>query len=159
MRITLISHYFPAHRGGIELVAGELARRLAAKRFAEISWHASDCDPPPSLPGVNAVPARSCNAVEKWIGVPYPVWSPVALWRVARAARAADAVHVHDCLYLPNLVACIAARLSRRPVLVTQHVGMIPYRSALLRVLLRMANGLLGRIVLGGASQVVFVSD
>ncbi len=159
MRIALVTHYFPAHRGGIELVAAELARHLAARHRAEIGWHASDCDEPPSIPGVKAVPARSCNIVERRIGVPYPIWSPAALWRVGRAAGAAEAVHLHDCLYLPNLVAYAAARFAGRPVLVTQHVGMIPYRSAVLRALLKVAYGIFGRIVLGGASRVVFVSD
>jgi glycosyltransferase involved in cell wall biosynthesis len=108
---------------------------------------------------VKAVPARSCNAVERRTGVPYPIWSPRALWRVGQAARAADAVHLHDCLYLPNLVTYTAARLAGRPVVVTQHVGMIPYRSSVLRALLTVAYGIFGRVVLGGASRVVFVSD
>jgi glycosyltransferase involved in cell wall biosynthesis len=159
MRITPVTHYFPAHRGGIELVAAEIATHLAATHRARIAWHASDCDPPPSIPGVEAVPARSCNAVERRIGVPYPIWSAGALWRVGQAARAADVVHLHDCLYLPNLLTYAAARLAGRPVIVTQHIGMIPYRSPLLRALLTMAYRILGRIVLGGASQVVFVSD
>jgi glycosyltransferase involved in cell wall biosynthesis len=159
MRIALVTHYFPAHRGGIELVAAELARRLAVRHGADISWHASDCDAAPSIPGVKSVPAESCNAIERRIGVPYPIWSLGALWRVGQAARAADAVHLHDCLYLPNLVAYAVARISGRPILVTQHVGMIPYRSLALRTLLRIAYGILGRIVLGGASRVVFVSD
>ena len=103
--------------------------------------------------------ARSCNAIEKWIGVPYPIWSPSALCQAGRAARAADAVHLHDCLYLPNLVSFAAARFAGRPVLVTQHVGMIPYRNPVLRALLAVAYRVLGRIVLGGAAQVVFVSD
>lgn len=159
MRIVLITHYFPAHRGGIELVAAELARHLAGAHRAEIRWYASDCDEPPSIPGVTAVPAASCNALERRIGVPYPVWTPGALWRACRDARAADAVHLHDCLYLANVLVYACARLARRPVLVTQHVGMIPYRSPLLRALLTVAYAVLGRVVLGGASRVVFVSD
>lgn len=159
MRIALVTHYFPAHRGGIELVAAEIARRLAASHGAEIAWHASDCDPAPSIPGVSCVAARSCNAVERRLGVPYPLWSPKALRMAARAARTADVLHLHDCLYLPNLAAYAAARLARRPVLVTQHVGMVPYRNPVLRALLSAAYRVLGRIVLGGASQVVFVSD
>ena len=159
MRITLLTHYFPAHRGGIELVAAELARQLAAKHGAEIEWHASDCDAPPSIPGVETVPAASWNGIERRAGVPYPVWSPAALWRAARAARASDAVHLHDCLYLPNLVTFAAARLAGRPILVTQHVGMIPYRNRALRALLKAAYAVFGRLVLGGASRVVFVND
>jgi len=159
MRITLVTHYFPAHRGGIELVAAELARYLAAQHGAEISWYASDCDAPASIPGVKAFPAASSNLVERRLGVPYPLWSPRALWRVGRAARSADVVHLHDCLYLSNLVAYAAARLAGRPVVVTQHVGMVPYRSRALRALLAAAYRVLGRLVLGGASRVVFVSE
>lgn len=159
MRIALVTHYYPAHRGGIELVAAEIARRLAANYDAEICWYASDCDRPPSIPGVACAPARACNAIERRLGVPYPLWWPGALRKVASAARAADAVHLHDCLYLPNLVAYVAARIAGRPVLVTQHIGMVPYRNPVLRALLFVAYHLLARIVLGGATQVVFVSE
>jgi phosphatidylinositol alpha-1,6-mannosyltransferase len=140
-------------------VAAQIAGRLAASHGAEVSWHASDCDRPPSLAGVTCFPARSWNAIERRLGFPYPLWSFGALRRVARAARSAHAVHLHDCLYLPNLVAYAAARWAGRPVLVTQHVGMVPYRNPLLRVLLFFAYSFFARIVLGGASQVVFVSD
>jgi len=159
MRLTLVTHYFPAHRGGVELVAAEIARRLAARHGAEVSWHASDCDQPPSFPGVTCCAARSWNGIERRAGVPYPLWSFGALRRVASAARSASVVHLHDCLYLPNLVAYAAARCAGRPVLVTQHVGMVPYRNPLLRATLSFAYSVLARIVLGGAHQVVFVSD
>jgi glycosyltransferase involved in cell wall biosynthesis len=159
MRVTLVTHYYPAHRGGIELVAAEIARHLAARHGAQISWHASDCDPPPSIPGVACIPARSCNWIERRFGVPFPLWTPAGLHRAAQAARAADAVHLHDCLYLPNIAAYAAARLAGRPVIVTQHIGMVPYRNPLLRALLFLAYRALGRLVLGGATQVVFVSD
>ena len=158
MRIALVTHYFPAHRGGIERVAAELARRLAARPDIQLTWHASDCDPAPVLPGVDCVSARSCNSIERRLGVPYPLWSPGALLGLARSVRSADAVHLHDCLYVPNVVAYVAARLARRPVLVTQHVAMVPYRSALLRALLFAAYQVLGRMVLKGASRVVFIS-
>jgi glycosyltransferase involved in cell wall biosynthesis len=159
MRLTLVTHYFPAHRGGVELVAAEIARRLAARHGAEVSWHASDCDRPPSFPGVTCFAARSWNGIERRAGVPYPLWSFGALRRVACAARSAHVVHLHDCLYLPNLVAYAAARRAGRPVLVTQHVGMVPYRNPLLRAALFFAYSVFARIVLGGARQVVFVSD
>jgi glycosyltransferase involved in cell wall biosynthesis len=159
MRLALVTHYFPAHRGGIELVAGEIARSLAAGHGMEIVWHASDCDPAPPIAGVACVPARSWNGVERALGIPFPLWSPGALRRLGAAVRQADVVHIHDCLYLPSLIAYAAARLARRPVLVTQHIGMVPYRSRMLRGLMWLAYRLLGRQILRGASQVVFVSD
>lgn len=159
MRLTLVTHYYPAHRGGVERIAGQLAARLARDGIAEIAWHSSDCDTPPATaPGLSCVPARSCNIAERRLGLPYPLWAPAALLRLARACRDAEMVHLHDCLYLPNLVAFAAARGARRPVIVTQHIGHVPYRNALLRLLHSWANRLLGRWVLGKADQVVFES-
>jgi glycosyltransferase involved in cell wall biosynthesis len=106
------------------------------------------------------VPAGSCNILERAVGVPYPIWSPAALVRLVRAVRSADVVHVHDCLYLPVLVAYAAARWGRRrPVVVTQHIGHVPYRNPILRAAHAAANRLFGAWVLGGAEQVVFESE
>src|SRR5262245_20652725 len=47
MRVLLVTHYYAEHRGGVEIVAAELARRLADRRLAgrgngvEIVWVAS----------------------------------------------------------------------------------------------------------------------
>ena len=159
VRVTLVSHYFPAHRGGVERVAGLLAERLARAGVARIDWHASDCDAPPALAGVQCVPAHGWNGLERSWGIPYPVWAPAALARLGRAAASAEVVHLHDCLYLPNLVAFMAARLAGRPVLVTQHIGFVPYRNPVLRFLVSAANRLVGAFVLGRATRVVFESD
>jgi glycosyltransferase involved in cell wall biosynthesis len=160
LRIALVTHYFPAHHGGVEAVAGEIAARLAASGTASITWHASGVDAPPAdAPGLRCLPAASCNATERLLGFPYPLWSPRALARVARSVRECDVVHLHDCLYLGNVVASLAARWAGRPVVVTQHVGRIPYRNPLLRGLARAANHVLGRLVLGSAAQATFVSE
>jgi glycosyltransferase involved in cell wall biosynthesis len=108
---------------------------------------------------VECVPARTWNALERSAGIPYPLWTPAALGRLGRAAADADVVHLHDCLYLPNLIAFIAARLAGRPVLVTQHIGFVPYRNPLLRLLVAVANRLVGGFVLGRATRVVFESE
>ena len=159
VRIVLVSHYYPAHRGGVERVAGQLAERLARAGVARIDWHASDCDTPPDLAGVQCTPGRSWNAFERGLGFPYPIWTPSALRRLGTAASNADVVHLHDCLYLPNVVAFLAARLAGRPVLVTQHIGFVPYRNPLLRLLVGAANRRVGGFVLGRATRVVFESE
>ncbi len=160
LRTTLVTHYFPSHGGGVERVAGELASRLAGAGVAQIDWHASDCDPPPpEAPGLHCTAAPSWNAAESRLGFPYPLWTPAALKQLVRAVRGGELVHLHDCLYLPNLVAYAAARLARRPVLITQHVGFVPYRSPVLRAILSTANRLFGSLLLGGATQVVFESE
>jgi len=160
IRVTLVTHYFPAHRGGVEAVASEIALRLAASGAADITWYASDTDPPPKdTPGLRCAPVRACNFAERSMGFPFPLWSPAALARVGRSVRECDVVHLHDCLYLPNVFAWVAAVISRRPVVITQHVGHIPFRNPLLRAVLAGANWLLGKLLLASASRTVFVSD
>ncbi len=92
MRLLLVTHFFPSHGGGIERVAAQLAQRLAAAGHA-IVWCASDTDPPPEWPGIEARPMRSFNLVERLSGFPYPLWSPAAWRTLAREVRASDAVH------------------------------------------------------------------
>jgi len=41
MRVLVVTHYYPKHGGGIEIVAGELARRLVG-RGVEVVWAASE---------------------------------------------------------------------------------------------------------------------
>jgi glycosyltransferase involved in cell wall biosynthesis len=121
---------------------------------------ASDVGPPPdTLPeSVHLVPAQAWNGIERHIGVPWPIWSPRALYRLWQAIGQADAVHLHDALYFGNAFAWLFARLHGVPVMVTQHVGSIPFRSALLRAVHALANHTLGRLVLSTSQQVVFIS-
>jgi len=157
LRILVVTHYFSTHAGGIEIVAGTLASRLSAEH--DVTWAASDCDPLPDIRGgVLFLPMACVNFLERATGLPFPLWSPVALWRLWRAVGVADVVHLHDFPYIGNLAAFVFARLRRKPVLITQHVGFIPYKNPLLRVVLRLMHHTAGRIVLGNADQVVFIS-
>jgi glycosyltransferase involved in cell wall biosynthesis len=159
-QLLLVTHYFSTHRGGIELVAAELAQRLATDHGWRIDWMASDIDALPNdLPdAVVCHPARAWNVFERRMGVPWPIWSPDALCLLWRAVGRADTVHLHDALYFGNALAWLFARLRGVPVIVTQHVGTIPYRSKVLRFIHARANRTLGRLVLSSAQQAVFIS-
>jgi glycosyltransferase involved in cell wall biosynthesis len=158
MRILVVTHYYPAHAGGIEIVAGMLASRLAASH--DVVWLASDCDSAPAETGgtIRFVPMRSNNTIEGLTGLPFPVWGPRSLARLWKETGDADIVHLHDFAYFGNWAAFVCATLRNRPVLITQHVGFIPYRSLTLRLALRLVHATIGRVMLGAAGQVVFVS-
>ncbi|GHA85005.1 hypothetical protein GCM10007067_23690 [Lysobacter bugurensis] len=158
LRILQVTAFYPAHGGGIEVVAGRLAAGLAA-RGAAVRWMAGGprCEWPASADGVTIIPARSFDLTESRLGLPLPVWSPASLWRLAREVRQSDVVHVHDALYLPSLAAIAVAKLVRRPVLVTQHIGLIPFASQRARTLLSALNRSVGRWALQQADRVVFV--
>lgn len=155
MRLLLVTHYYPSHRGGIEIVAGELARRLA-RDGVEIAWAASGVTGADGAPG--AVPMHAWNVAEDRLGFPYPVWSPPSHARLRRLVEWCDVLHLHDSLYLGNFLAFRTARRLGKPVVVTQHIGEIPYKSRVLRVLLKSANRTIARRVLTGADRCVFIS-
>lgn len=158
--LLLVTHYYPAHHGGVEKVAAELAVRLADKHGYEVTWMASDVDTPFQAPheAVRVVPAKAWNGIERNTGVPWPIWSLGALYMLWRAIGQANIVHLHDALYFGNAFAWLMARLRGVPVVVTQHVGKIPFNSKLLRAAHVLANHTLGRLVLSSSSRVVFIS-
>lgn len=157
MRVLVVTHYYAKHGGGIEIVAGELARRLA-QRGVDITWIATDEQHPPEADGIERRPVAAWNITEQKLGFPYPLWSPLSLLELDRLVRSCDVLHLHDSLYLGNVVAYLWARRRSKPVVVTQHVGPIPYKSPVLRGLLGLANRTLARLVLGGSEQTVFIS-
>jgi len=156
-RLLLVTHYYPIHGGGVEIVAGQLAARLSTEM--EIRWFAA-APAGRSVPeGVTVGPMRCWNGPERRFGLPIPVPSPSAIHAVVRAVRAADMVWVHDLIYPANLVAVLTAIASRRPFVVTVHVGAIPYRNRVVRRLMAATLALTGRWLLTRAAAVAFVSE
>lgn len=156
MKVLVVSTFFESHRGGLEIVAGVLARELN-DRGVQVRWLASRATPAPS--DIDAVPIGAWNGAEARLGVPYPLFGPRALPRVLREVRAADAVLIHDALYMSSIAAFLAARLLGRPVLVVQHIGEVPYANPLLRGLMKLANRLVAWPMLRFADRTVFISE
>lgn len=156
MQIVLVSHFYPSHHGGVELVAGQLAARMAAAG-CDVVWCASDTDEPPELSGVRCVPMRTFNGIERWTGLPYPLWSAGSLVRLNGLVKQSDAVHVHDCIYASSFAAAWLARRHGKRFVVTQHIGQRPL-PPLLRPVLAAANRLGARSVLRHAAGVAFIS-
>ena len=156
MQIVLVTHFYPSHGGGVEIVAGQLAARMTAAGCAVV-WCASDTDELPDLSGVQCVPMRTFNGIERLSGMPYPLWSAGSFARLSRLVKACDAVHVHDCIYVGSLVAAWLARKHGKPLVVTQHIGQRPL-PPLLRPVLGAANRLGAWSVLRHAAGVAFIS-
>ena len=101
---------------------------------------------------------RSLNVIERLTGLPFPLWGPGSLVRLWRAIGSADVLHLHDIAYFGNWAAFVFARLRGRPTLITQHAGLIRYRTPLLRGMLRTLHRTVGRALLTRATAVVFIS-
>lgn len=159
MRIVSVTHYFPARKGGIEIVAHEINRRLA-ERGVVVDWFASaSAQLPPATPNLHYRPMQAIHLVERLLGIPLPLWIAGGVPALWSAIRACDAVHVHDFIYPGSMLAMAFARWHGKPVVLTQHIGEIPYNSKLLTATLAAVNHVLGRLALRSAAQVVFISD
>src|SRR5262249_59605245 len=84
-------------------------------------------------PRLRTIPLAASNIVERSIGIPFPLPAPAAFARLWREVKTADAVHVHDGLYLTSLAAFAAARWLGKAVAGIQHIGPVPYKNPLLR--------------------------
>ncbi len=150
MRILQVTHYMPPHMGGIERVAAALVQGLS-NRGHELHWIAA-ATPEPAGDDGRSSRVAAWNGLEERIGLPYPLWSPAGLRRLDALVRWADAVHAHDCLYVGSAAAAATCRLHRKPLLITQHVGFVPY-GGVLDLVQRVAYATLGRVVLGAANR------
>jgi glycosyltransferase involved in cell wall biosynthesis len=110
------------------------------------------------LPEISYRPVKAWNFTERRFGIPFPLWTPRCVPQLWRAIGSADVVHVHDALYAGNLVAALIAKLRRKPVVVTQHIGLVPYRSRVVRGLMSLANRIIAARLLNRADSVVFIS-
>lgn len=159
-KILLVTHYYPAHRGGIEIVAGKLAEYFLKEGKTEIVWTASDTDPPPMQRAhLRCLPMKTFNFFENSLSIPYPIWSLRSIKVLWQETKEADLIHIHDCLYIGNVATFFFARLMRKPVLITQHTGFTSFKNLFLRAILSILNRTFGSYLLGKAEQVVFVSD
>ena len=159
-KIAMVSHYFESHRGGVEIVAGQLARGFT-RAGHRVVWLACDSSPPPADPAICrlAVPLPAINVLERRTGIPYPLPLPGAVARLRAEIRAADVVLVHDGFYLPCLRALRDAQRAGKPVVLIQHIGFVPYRNPVLRLAMTMLNRAFTRPALAAAGQVVFISE
>jgi len=166
MRVLFVSHYATPHIGGIETVIRALRRELR-KRGHEVVHVASSASHLSSEAlgyddeGVIRVPAL--NVLEDRLGVPYPIFSPRLGRVLAREIARADVVHAHGLLYMSSVLALRWAKLrrggARGPVRVlTEHVGHVPYESALLDRVESMAIGSVGRLSVRAAETVIVLN-
>lgn len=156
MRILSVSNFFDTHGGGLERVAGHLNREFAAAGH-EVAWAASDADGLPANPA-QSVALRCVNPTESLTGLPMPIPGPRSVARLWRAVRQADAVVVHDALYVTSILAMIFAKVARRRTVMVQHIGAIPFANPLLNAMLKLANALVTAPMMAAVDRLAFIS-
>lgn len=157
MRILTVSHFFESHGGGIERVAGQLCRQFVSLG-AKSAWLASNADPTPAG-GIETVPIRCMNPIERYTGLPMPIPGVRGVRAMSREIGRSDAVIIHDALYITSILAMLIAKTRSKRVIIIQHIAAIPFASAALRVLMKLANAVVTRPMLRAADERIFISD
>jgi D-inositol-3-phosphate glycosyltransferase len=162
VRILLVSAYGLPHIGGIEVIVDELASQFAARgnKVTHLT-SATGFKPGTSKGHYRIRRVRAINALETKLGVPYPIFGPGLIHALRNEVAAADVVHAHGFTYATSTAAfAIGRRVELRPRLIlTEHVGHVPYESRLLNSAQRLAARTLGAAVLQRADALVTYND
>jgi len=147
VRILLVSANFLPHVGGIERFTEVLAGGLAGRGHGVTVLCCRSGEAPLREEGafaVRRVPASF--TLERRIGVPYPLPTPLELRRaLLEELGQADVVHVQDALYATSVAALGLARRRGVARVLTQHVAFVPQGNALLNAVEHAAIATLGR--------------
>jgi D-inositol-3-phosphate glycosyltransferase len=166
MRILFVSHYATPHIGGVETVVRSLRRELR-RRGHDVRHVASNASHLRSealgYDDEGVIRIRALNVLENRLGVPYPIFSPRLGPVLAREIAQADVVHAHGFLYMSSVLALLWGRARRRrqhgPALVlTEHVGHVPYEAQLLNRVESAAIASVGRLAVRSADAVVVLN-
>jgi glycosyltransferase involved in cell wall biosynthesis len=114
-RFLFVLEYFPPHIGGVEVLFGELAAELVRRGHAVEVITSAD-------PGEARHEVRGGITIHRIAAPAFArryLFMLMAIPRAIRAARRADLVHTTT--YNAAIPAWIAARLARRPVVITAH--------------------------------------
>jgi D-inositol-3-phosphate glycosyltransferase len=160
MKIAVFVNYLPPHVGGVEVVVDRQVR-LLRELNQDVEVLTSACGAARGLSRELGLSIRriSCwNFLERRLGAPFPIPSISIIWHGYRAVRDADVVHAHDSLYALSLVAAIWCKLLRKPLVVTEHVDLVPHPSAIVHIGQRLINLTCGRYVLRSSAHVIVLN-
>src|SRR5260370_39846533 len=135
-RVLIVSAYAEPHLGGVEVVVAEQSCTLAALGCS-VTVVTSRCDARAAkheqVDGYEIVRVPAWNKLEELKGIPFPIWSPSAIWRLARMIRNTDIVHVHDVYHGSSILAAGLASWLRGPPLITPHAAAVGHSDPALK--------------------------
>ena len=158
MKILIVTHYFKPHIGGIEIVAYNQAKALVEQGH-EVTIVTSKLNGEKVVEqqeGIKIVRVHAWNLFENKFDVPYPIFSPRLISTINVEIKRNDIIHAHGALYLGSFISSLLARIYKKPLLVTEHVGFVTYKSSIINFVEKIAFSTIGKITLNRC-QIVFV--
>ncbi len=158
----MFTDYFPPHvGGGVEKVVDELSRGLV-RSGAEVDLFTLRTTGGLSREVRDGVRVHRSSAIEltKLLRL-QTAFSPALLWDAYRRLRAnpPDVIHAHTTFFFSSLVAAALAKLLRRPLVTTLHVGALDAMPLAQRLPVLAYERSLGRAVVSASDRVICVSQ
>ena len=162
LRVLCVSSYFPEHGGGVERIAHDIAQHFAGDCHWQTTLAANRTDgTAEAAPSAYTRFEIGCwNGIEAMTGFPLILPNPIDVLRLLFRINRHDLVMVHDEIYVANLVAILWALMTRVPLIVVKHTGIVPLRNRpVLDGLLKFVTGFVTRPLLRHAARVIFVTE
>lgn len=161
MRVLLVSHVAPPHIGGVEQAVWAEAQQLLEAGH-EVAWVTSDGggagERPWTHPRLRIVRIEAWHVMERLFGIAYPFHAPRLLPVLWSEVGRADVVHVHGLVFEGSVAAAAFARLRRRACLLTDHGGILRFRSRVGTWCLRVLIETVGRLTARCADRLISVN-
>lgn len=160
MKIAVYCHNYEPHLGGVEIVVRELARAqvLAGHEVSVVSTAWQGTRGESMEDGVRVMRLPAIHASER-LGIPYPIPTGRLPAEIKKVLASADVHHAHGCLYRTTTMAARMAGRFNRPLVVTEHVGFVPYPHRLVELIETAAWRLIGDRILANAAVVVTLNQ
>lgn len=159
MKILLAGNYFyPEHIGGVEVVSYNLVKQYRNLGH-DVRWSAADVRPVFRKKEADDIAIKAWNFTEEKLGFPHPIPAPGTFFRLIKHVKWCDVVHLQDCLYPINIQIFILAKILKKPILITQHPKILPYKNKLKFFLQLFAYKTIARFMHLHADKSIFVSQ
>lgn len=157
-KILSVSHYYPPHLGGVEVVAQKQAESFVNQGYDVhvVSSGVDGCRLGTSTErGVEIYRGRTFNFIERSIGVPFPIPALSTLIRLYKEVHEADVVHLHDVFYPISWATYLFTRFAWKPLVLTQHVAMVDHASPFVMMLQRLVYASIGAKIFHYARAII----
>jgi D-inositol-3-phosphate glycosyltransferase len=161
MKIAVFVSYLPPHVGGIEVVAESQIEALAAagQNVRVITSACGSKSGPRKLKGYELYRIPAWNYFERKMGAAFPIYSPSLIWNSYKVVKNADIVHAHDAFYLTSFAAAFWARVLRKPLILTQHVDIVPHPRKIVNLAQKIVYASTGRFILRSSQKIVVLNS
>ncbi|HMP73506.1 MAG TPA: glycosyltransferase family 4 protein [Kiritimatiellia bacterium] len=156
MNLLLASNYQPPHMGGIEFAA-EALRDCWRTEGHDVTWITTDSPPRPDLVTPRNLRIPAFNLLEDRFQINTPLIGPWHRKTIRDLVAAHDAVNTHSLAPGLSVLVMREALRQGKPLVVTQHVAVIPLRWAALSRLQETYILAQARHLLRGGAPLTFV--